>query len=87
MLLKRDSKNVFTATILGLIMGSVVGKVMYHVFPASHAREVVFNEIRIGIPQVNLNLYIFGFSFSFFFSISIFSVIFALFVIYLLIKL
>jgi Ca2+-dependent lipid-binding protein len=87
MLLKRDSKNVFIATVIGLIMGSVVGKVLYYVFPQSYAREVVFNEIKIGIPQINLNLYIFGFSFSFFITISIFSVVFALFVIYLLIKL
>jgi len=87
MLLKRNTKNVLIATLLGLVMGSLVGKVLYHVFPQSQAKEVIFTELKIGIPQVSLNLYIFSFSFSFQFVISIFSVIFALFVIYLLIKL
>jgi len=87
MLLQRTSKNVFISILIGLIFGSIIGKVLFHVFPESPARKIVFEEIRIGIPQISLNLGIFGFSFSFYFVISIFSVIFALFVIYLLIKL
>jgi len=60
---------------------------LYHLFPESPARKVVFDELRVGIQQININLGIFGFSFSFYFAINIFSVIFALFVVYLLIKL
>ncbi|MDI6850456.1 MAG: hypothetical protein QMD82_00750 [bacterium] len=87
MLLQRTAKNVFLAILIGLISGSIVGKILYHLFPESPARKIVFEELKIGIPQVNVNLAIFGFSFSFYFAINIFSVIFALFVIYLLIKL
>jgi len=87
MLLQRTSKNVFISILIGLIFGSIIGKVLFHIFPESPARKIVFEEIRIGIPQISLNLGILGFSFSFYFVISIFSVIFALFVIYLLIKL
>jgi Ca2+-dependent lipid-binding protein len=87
MLLQRNTKNVLLALIAGLIFGSIVGKVLSYAFPDSPAKMVVFNEVKIGIPQISLNLLIFGITFSFYFSINIFSVIFALFVIYLLIKL
>ncbi|HOK22893.1 MAG TPA: hypothetical protein PLY38_04755 [Candidatus Hydrothermia bacterium] len=86
MLLQRTTKNVFLAIVLGLIFGSIVGKLLSYVFPDSPAKTVVFNEVRIGIPQIHLDLLIFELSFSFAFSLNIFSVIFALFVIYLLIK-
>ncbi len=86
MLLRREPKNVFIALLIGLIFGSVVGKILFLILPDSNAKTVIFHELKIGIPQVSLNLGIFGFSFSFFFSINLFSIIFALFVIYLLIK-
>jgi len=86
MLLRRTTKNILFALLIGALFGTFLGELISLIVPEGPAKRVIFYNLKFGINNFSLNLLFFNFSFSFQLVINLFTVLFVFLMIYILVK-